>query len=119
MSTTELKYMVAESTTEWAQEKLDLSIVDIAEVLGISRRTIQRWNRKEHVPSRSHLERLEKLNELRFLLESVFRDNDAALKWLWSPCPAFKGKTPISLLLRSEIKPVLGALASIESGAFL
>ena len=119
MSTIEMKYMVAESTTEWAQETLELSIVDIAEVLGISRRTIQRWNRKEHVPSKSHLERLEKMSELRFLLESVFKNNDAALKWLWSPCPDFKGKTPISLLLKADIDPVLGILAAIESGAYL
>jgi len=118
MSTSELKFRVAESTTEWAQDKLDLSIVDIAEVLGISRRTIQRWQQKQNVPSRTHLEQLEKLNELRFLLESVFKDYDTALKWLWSPSPFFKGRTPISLLRKAEIDPVLEILASIESGAY-
>ena len=119
MSTAELKFLVAESTTEWAQEKLDLSIVDLAEILGINRRTIQRWNRKENVPSRSHLERLEKLSELRYLLESVFNEYQDAMTWLWTPCDSFKGRTPISLLLKAEIDPVLELLASIESGAFI
>jgi len=118
MSTAELKFLVAESTTEWAQEKLDLSIVDLADILSINRRTIQRWNRKENVPSRSHLVQLEKLSELRYLLESVFNEYQEALKWLWSPCPSFKGRTPISLLLKADIDPVLELLASIESGTY-
>jgi len=47
---------------------------------------------------------------------SIFFGNEASR--FFTPSPVFKGRTPISLLRKAEIDPVLETLASIESGAY-
>jgi len=70
-------------------------------------------------PRRQHRQRIEKLNELRQLLASLFGpDTTTAREWLHDTAPSLRGRTPLSLIMQGQIDDVLGALAGLEAGAF-
>lgn len=106
-----------ERTVEWAHEHLELGYADIARSLGANRRTIHRWLNRESTPSRRYRNRMEKMRELRFLLEQVFEDWDDALEWMYTPAPMLGGRTPISVMEEGELDEVVGVLAGFQSGA--
>lgn len=106
-----------QATIDWARSDLDLTYQQIGQAVGADRRTIYRWVERETLPSPEHREAVEKLQELKYLLESIFRDKTAAQEWLHSPVPAFRGRSPASLLKKGKIDPVIEVLASLEVGA--
>lgn len=117
-SVMELK--IATRAVEWARETLGLTNAEVGVVLGASERTVIRWSQQAHPPRREHRDRIEKLNELRHLLSSVFGDDgDALREWLHEPVPALRGRAPLSLVAKGELDDVIGMLAGLESGAFI
>ena len=71
----------AEQTVEWAEEELALSTSEIAGVVGgVNRKTVQRWRQGRSAPRAEHRKSLEYLNQLRHLLETSFR-TDEAKQW--------------------------------------
>jgi uncharacterized protein (DUF2384 family) len=105
------------ATIEWASEDLGLSYDQIGSAVGADRRTIHRWRAAESRPSRTHQERVEKLQQLRYLLESAFRDERAVLEWLHSPVPAFRGRSPLSLLREGQLDELIEAVATLDAGS--
>ena len=67
--------------------------------------------------SRTHQERVEKLQQLRYLLESAFQDERAMLEWLHSPVPAFRGRSPLSLLKEGQLDELIEAVATLDAGS--
>lgn len=117
-ATLELK--VATRAIEWARTALGLSYAEVGGAVGASERTVIRWTQRSHPPRREHRDRIEKLNELRQLLTTLFGDNaTAAQEWLHEPVPMLRGRTPLSLIVRGQVDDVIGVLAGLESGAFL
>ncbi len=109
----------AAQTIAWARSALGLSYADVAGATGASERTVIRWAQQSHPPRRQHRLRIEKLNELRQLLASLFGPNaTAAREWLHDAAPSLRGKTPMSLIVQGQIDDVLGVLAGLEAGAF-
>jgi putative toxin-antitoxin system antitoxin component (TIGR02293 family) len=119
MATRQLEIETSNATIDWASASLGLNYSEVSRVLGVDRRTLNRWRTGQSAPSLSHRERLEKLQVLRYLLENVFEDNSAALKWLHSAVPMLRGRSPIMVLLEGRIDDVVEVLAGIESGAFV
>jgi len=114
-----LEMKVATRAIEWAREVLGLSNLEIGVAVGASERTVIRWANRSHPPSREHREGIERLNELRQLLETVFGgDTTASLAWLHESVPLLRGRTPLSLIARGKVDDVIGVLAGLESGAF-
>lgn len=107
-----------EATVEWAHDSLGLSYGEISELLGATRRTVSRWRSREFAPSPRHREGIEKLRVLRHLLESVFEDEETAAAWLYGSVPMLEGRSPIGLLRRGDMDPVIETLAGLESGAY-
>ena len=109
---------IAASLLNWARDELAIPFEESAELVGASVRSISRWAAREVPPSPEFRERIEKLAELRYLLETVFADRESRIAWLNSPLPALRGRTPIAALRKASWDEVLGILAGLESGAF-
>ena len=115
-----MEMKVATRAIEWARTALGLTNAEIGAAVGASERTVIRWLQQAHPPRREHRTRIEKLNELRHLLTSIFGDDEkAAQEWLHEPVPALRGRTPLSLIITGQIDDVIGVLAGLESGAFI
>lgn len=119
-----LELKVATRAIEWARTALGLSYAEIGDAIGASERTVIRWAQQSHPPRREHREQIEKLNELRQLLTTIFGDSagdnaTVAQEWLHEPVPMLRGRTPMSLIVKGQIDDVLGVLAGLESGAFI
>ena len=114
-----LELKVATRAIEWARSALGLSYAEVGAALGASERTVIRWAQQSHSPRREHRDRIEKLNELRQLLTTVFGgDSTATLEWLHEPVPMLRGRTPLSLIVKGQLDDVIGVLAGLASGAF-
>lgn len=115
-----MELKVATRAIEWARAALGLTNAEVGAALGASERTVIRWTRQANPPRREHRDRIEKLNELRHLLSSVFGDDEGAARvWLHEPVPALRGRTPLSLIVRGQMDGVIGLLAGLESGSFI
>ena len=116
MSRTLFATKFAGQTIGWAEEELELSREEIGQVVGANRKTIQRWVEGESTPSPEHRRFLERLNQLRFLLEHSFRSQTAMHRWLQSPAPGLKGRTPLFALTDGDIDSVLKLLGTLAAG---
>ncbi|MEJ7809784.1 MAG: antitoxin Xre/MbcA/ParS toxin-binding domain-containing protein [Gemmatimonadaceae bacterium] len=114
-----LEMAFTEATVAWARAELELTDPEIGQALGADRKTVQRWRARKTVPSREHRRRMEKLNQLRHLLETSFRTPEIGHEWLHRRVPALQGRTPISVLLEGDLDSVISTLGTLASGAFV
>lgn len=119
MAPTELRKKQAAETVAWAHRELALAYGDIGAAVDADERTVRRWEGRTAAPQARHEERLESLQELKYLLGSVFATKAEADEWLHSPLPAFRGRSPIAMIRRGKLGDVIEVLATIESGAYL
>ena len=95
---------------------LRFSVNQIAELLPISGRTIQRYSRKKHF-NRPVSEQILQLAEVAAKGGQVFEDKDNFLSWMKQSNVALGGKSPQSLLsTRFGTQMVLDELGRIEHG---
>jgi hypothetical protein len=93
----------AESTIEWSHDVLQLTWEKVAEILGTTSRVLQRWREQGTTPLRENAEKVEKLDELRFWLETGFEgDWERARQWLNTRLLDLRGKTPMHGALRAS-----------------
>lgn len=119
MSPTELEKKAAAEAVAWAHDALELGYSEIGAAVDVDERTVRRWEGREVVPRPRHREKLEQLRELRHLLQAVFESKAEADEWLRTSIPAFRGRTPVSLIRQGKLETVIDALATMEAGAFL
>ena len=112
----EMEY--AEATVSWAHDALELTDAEIGQALGVDRKTVQRWRDRESVPSVTHRRQMEKLQQLRFLLETSFRSAAVGQRWLHAPSRALQGRTPIAVLADGDLDAVIQLLGTLAAGAF-
>jgi putative toxin-antitoxin system antitoxin component (TIGR02293 family) len=99
-------------------KRLSLGIQDIAEILHISERTLQRYDddtiiKKEYAEKAVELARLYKRGE------EVFGSADKFKTWIKTPAYVFNGEAPVSLLDTSAgFDLVFKELGRIEHGIF-
>jgi putative toxin-antitoxin system antitoxin component (TIGR02293 family) len=95
---------------------LSFPIDQIAELLPISERTIQRYTRGQHF-NRAVSEQILQIAEVVAKGVEVFEDRDRFLTWMQQPNVALGNKTPVSLLIsRFGTQMVLDELGRIEHG---
>jgi putative toxin-antitoxin system antitoxin component (TIGR02293 family) len=94
--------------------RLGLSQEALAQALGVSARTIVRWEGQTAVPSRLARDRLERLAEVVRLAEQIF-PGPALASWLETPNPTLGDRTPLEVLATrgglDEVYHLLGRLA--------
>ena len=108
----------AETTLAWARDALELTDIELGMVLGADRKTVQRWRDRRSTPSVTHRRQIEKLNQLRYLWETSFRNAEAAQRWLHAPSPALRGRTPLFALAEGELDGIIQLLGTAAAGAF-
>lgn len=104
---------------KWANEEIGLSFEQIADILDVGRSTIYRWMEEDAVPRQSNFLNVARLQKLKFLIESVFSDQELRDQWLYYPHEDFDGDTPIQKLYDGEVDPLIRQLSTFESGAFI
>lgn len=110
----------AESTVQWSHDALQLTWEEVAEILGTTSRTLQRWREQGTTPLSRNAEKVEKLDELRFWLEGVFEgDLERARQWLSTRLPDLRGKTPMEVVREHRIDKVIEFLATAHAGSFI
>ena len=88
---------------------------DIAQVTGVSPRTVSGWLAAEVVPRRGAWDRLVGLETVVDALRRVIRDEPARL-WLRSPNAGLDGRRPAELIADGEYRMVLGAVLVLAEG---
>ena len=97
---------------------LSFSISQIAELLPISERTIQRYARRRHF-NRVVSEQILQIAEVAAKGIEVFEDRDHFLSWMNQPNTALGNRKPLTLLSsRFGTEMVLDELGRIEHGVF-
>lgn len=117
MTRLELEMEFAGAAISWVERELELTDPEIGQTLGVDRKTIYRWRKRESAPAPEQRRRMEKLTQLKWFLENAFRTPEIGKRWLHQPVPALKGRMPISVLTEGDIDSVLGLLATHASGA--
>ncbi len=94
--------------------QLGLSQEALAQALGVSARTIVRWETQASIPSRLASERVERLAEVLRLAEQLF-PGSALTAWLRTPNPTLGGRIPTDVMATrgglDEIFHLLGRMA--------
>src|SRR5687768_14095493 len=106
MNRAQLEMEYAQATLTWARESLELTDLEIGGALGVDRKTVQRWRERRSVPSVTHRRQMERLHQLRHLLETSFRTPEAGQRWLHTPAPGLSGRTPLGVLGQGELDAV-------------
>jgi len=95
---------------------LSMSIGEMANLLPVTERTIQRYKRKQRF-NRVVSEQVLQIAEVTVRGVKVFGDREKFLSWMKSPSPALGNRTPASLLgSRFGTEMVLDELGRIEHG---
>jgi len=118
MSRTDLAIAFAGKTVEWAQTELELTAQEVAQAIGANRKTVARWREGQSAPSPEHRRHLERLNQLRYLLETSFRSPEARRRWLHTPAPGLGGRIPYLVITEGDLDRILNLLSTLEAGAF-
>jgi hypothetical protein len=111
MTRAELEMEFADAALEWVERELELTDPEIGLALGVDRKTIYRWRKRESVPAP------EQLTQLKWFLENAFRTPALGKRWLHQAVPALKGRMPISVLTEGDIDSVTDIPATYACGA--
>ena len=97
-------------------KQLDLSLPQLAEILPVTERTIQRYNSAQRF-NKTVSEQLLQIAEITVRGTEVFGDRGRFLAWLKSPCPGLGNRKPLALLgSRFGTELVQDELGRIEHG---
>lgn len=103
----------AAEVLDWTVAVLRVSQLEVAAMLGVSLRTLQRWLRGQARPGAAEGVRLRRLarlvNEARFALSP-----EGMGEWLRRPSPYLEGRAPLDLVrgTAADADPLLGSLAA-------
>jgi len=101
------------------QENLQLSDEELAWVVGVEGRTIDRWHHNRNSPHGKNREVLEALQDVVRRLDETFVDQEGGRQWLNAPSRYLAQLTPRDALLARRIDRVIGALEGIASGVYI
>lgn len=94
--------------------RLGLSQEGLAQALGVSARTIVRWETHTSLPSRLARDRVERLAEVLRLGEQIF-PGSALASWFQTSNPTLRDRTPLEVLATrgglDEVYHLLGRMA--------
>lgn len=109
---------ISKTALVYLAQYLSFTMSQVAAILPVTERTIQRYAPKEHF-SRIISEQILQIAEVAVKGTEVFRDKEKFFSWMNHPHKAFADKTPVSLLCsRFGAEMVLDELGRIEHGVF-
>ena len=100
------------------QERLQVGTAELAEVVGIPVRTLQRRKDEGHL-TKEESDRLDRLDYLIDLAQEVFGSAEAARQWFTQPQLALAGMTPLELADTSAgLRELSNLLGRIDYGVY-
>ena len=114
-----LEKQLAADTILRMKENLGMNFTEIAEVLGVHRKTVYRYRKLDSVPSKNVLEQLTKIREIIQLLSEVFVNVTAQHEWIRRSVPYLRHQRPIDLIKKGELNEIRSLLAGLNSGVFM
>ncbi len=96
-----------------------LSEDELAQALGTSRRTIQRWRTGTAYPQQATRHRLAELLDLQRRVQETFDGPDAVRLWFQSPSRYLGGISPAEAVRVGRPERAEAALEALHSGIFL
>ncbi len=105
------------------RNNLGFSQARLAQIIGISDKSIYRWERKGDIkPHLGSVLKISKLMELERKLLDTFTKEDAK-KWLNTPNRALGSRTPVKTIFAAEsseqgVQMIIDLLTNMESGVF-
>lgn len=98
------------------EDDLGLSARDLAQALGVDRRTLERWAAGDTYPRARAKDRLLHLAALHTRLTETFETSDAARAWLHRRMPYLGDMAPADAIKVGRFESVEAALEAIDSG---
>lgn len=98
---------------------LSLDGQELADVLGVTPRTVDRWQEDKALPQRATRERITQLLEIERQLQEAFSDQDAVRIWLNTDNRYLGGIKPVEALRVGRYDRVQSALEALASGIFV
>lgn len=95
---------------------LGLSSRELAQALGVDRRTLERWASGDTFPRHAARDRLLALVALHARLASLFETAEDVRRWLHRPLPFLGRMAPIDAVKVGRIESVDAALEAIDEG---
>ena len=106
-------------TLDALEEGIGLAEDELAQALGTSRRTIQRWRTGTAYPQQAMRMRLGRLIDLMQQVQETFEGAEAPRGWFHSPSRYMGGVTPAEAIRVGRLDRVEADLEALRSGAFL
>jgi uncharacterized protein (DUF2384 family) len=101
------------------EEGMGLSEEELAQALGTSRRTLQRWRMGAAYPQQAARQRLGELLQLFERAADTFEGDEAPRQWFHSASRYMGGVTPAEAIRVGRLDRVAAALEAFDSGIFL
>lgn len=101
------------------EQGIGLSEDELAQALGTSRRTLQRWRAGTAYPQQAMRQRLSALLGLMQRVQDTFDGPDAPRRWFHNPSRYLGGMTPVEAIRVGRLDRVEADLEALHSGAFL
>lgn len=109
---------ITKSAYEHLANYLNYNTKQMADILPITERTIQRYTKNKHFNTEVS-DHILQIAEVTAKGIEVFEDKNQFLSWMGFPCMSFNNKTPLSLLTsKFGVDMILDELGRIEHGIF-
>ncbi len=109
---------ISKNAYEHLASYLNYNTKQMAEILPITERTIQRYTQNTHFNTEVS-DHILQIAEVTAKGIEVFEDKSQFLSWMSFPCMSFENKTPLSLLTsKFGVDMILDELGRIEHGIF-
>jgi len=105
---------ITRGTIARAKELLELETKDVAQAIGCTPGTLNRWRRGAQDPSPRYLEQLELLDALLHQLGSKARTRQSAREWFDSRVPALGNHRPREIFLAGSLAHLVVYLQRLE-----
>lgn len=97
------------------RQTLALSRERLGGILHVSAKTLERWEKRNEVPSRDAIRDYAKIRDIAELAGKVYAP-EGVTTFLSTPLPVFEGRTALELMALGEYDRVLAALAADYEG---
>lgn len=94
---------ISQGTIARAKELLELETKDVANVLGCTSGTLNRWRRGAQNPSKRYLKRLELLDAFLHQLQKSARSRRRAREWFDERVPALGNRRPRDVFMQGNL----------------
>ncbi len=107
------------SAIEVLQRDLGLPTDAIAGAVGVSTRTVERWERGEAFPQTEARRRLERLLSLKDRLNETFPTPEDVRRWVQADNRYLGGIRPVEVARAGRLDRIENALEALDSGMFI